>query len=93
MPQILALLFGSGSAAIASIIYLLGPGDHLIAKQPGYGGTEETIRDSSRFGISADYVSSDDIGELIKLIKPNTKVRDGFRGQQIKRVKRKRCIF
>jgi O-acetylhomoserine/O-acetylserine sulfhydrylase-like pyridoxal-dependent enzyme len=54
---------------------MLGQGDHLISRKPSYAGTVKVCAQSAQYGISADFVTSDDVEELIKRIRPNTKVK------------------
>lgn len=71
-----ALLFPSGSAAIAnSLLALLSQGDHLLMVDSCYGPTRsfcDTLL--TRFGVSTTYYSPTIGAEIKPLIQPNTKV-------------------
>ncbi len=64
----------SGMAALQTVFSLFSQGDHLLVSLDLYGGTYRLIEQVlSRFGITADYVDTNDIDELGQLRKPNTK--------------------
>jgi cystathionine beta-lyase/cystathionine gamma-synthase len=68
--------FASGMAAIATILELLKPGDHLIATDDLYGGTYrllEKVRKRSA-GLDISFVDMSDPQNILAAIKPNTKM-------------------
>ncbi|MEK4566032.1 bifunctional cystathionine gamma-lyase/homocysteine desulfhydrase [Alkalihalobacillus sp. FSL R5-0424] len=66
--------FSSGMAAIATILKLFSPGDHLLVSNDVYGGTYRLIvRVLQKEGIQADFVDTTKIAEVEKAIKPETK--------------------
>ena len=69
-----AFSFSSGMAALQTIFSLFSSGDHLLVSLDLYGGTYRLLeRIMSRFGVTADYVDTDDIDALEQHRKPNTK--------------------
>jgi cystathionine beta-lyase/cystathionine gamma-synthase len=71
-----ALVFGSGMAALSTMMLtLLRPGDHLLA-QPGlYGGTHELIvKDLAALGIEHDFLDPDDPAGWDRLVRPETRL-------------------
>lgn len=71
-----ALVFSSGSAAVASaIIGNLQQGDHIICVQKPYGWTFKLIsKFLVRFGVEYTFVDGTDIQRIQAAIRPNTKV-------------------
>lgn len=70
------LAFASGMAAIATILEMLSPGDHVVACDDLYGGTYrlfENVRKRSA-GLDFTLVDFSDITAVEKAIKPNTKL-------------------
>jgi len=68
--------FASGMAAIATILELLKPGDHVLAMDDLYGGTYrlfENVRKHSA-GIQFSFIDFSDIKNIEKNILPNTKM-------------------
>ncbi|MET3657725.1 bifunctional cystathionine gamma-lyase/homocysteine desulfhydrase [Sporosarcina psychrophila] len=66
--------FGSGMAAISSVMMLFSKGDHIVLTDDVYGGTYRVItKVLNRFGISATFVDSSDITNVDEAIKENTK--------------------
>jgi cystathionine beta-lyase len=68
--------FSSGMAAIATVLELLEPGDHLIASDDLYGGTYrllERVRKRSA-GIEVSYVDCTYSKNIEAAIRPNTKM-------------------
>jgi len=66
--------FGSGMAAISSVMMLFSKGDHIVLTDDVYGGTYRVItKVLNRFGISATFVDSSDITKVAEVIKENTK--------------------
>ncbi len=71
-----ALAVASGAAAITyAVLALAGAGDHIVALNNIYGGTynlfEHTLKD---FGIDTTFVKPDELSDIEKAIKPNTKL-------------------
>jgi len=71
-----ALVTGSGMAAIsATLLSLLGQGDHLIAHRTLYGGTHDLItRDLTRLGIEHTFVDADDPDSWGRALRPSTRL-------------------
>ena len=69
------LLFGSGMAAISTVLLsFLNSGDHAVLQRDIYGGTHHFVTaDFKRFEISHSFTSND-IGEIESAIRPNTKL-------------------
>ena len=69
-----ALGFSSGMAAMATLMELFKPGDHIIATEDLYGGTIRLFEHISRKnGVEVDFVNTADLPDLQSLIKGNTK--------------------
>jgi cystathionine beta-lyase/cystathionine gamma-synthase len=70
-----ALVTASGMAAISTtLLTVLSSGDHLLAQESLYGGTHELItKDLPTFGISFDFIDSDDPDSWKHRLRPNTK--------------------
>jgi cystathionine beta-lyase/cystathionine gamma-synthase len=66
--------FGSGMAAISSVLGLLSTGDHVIASEDIYGGSR-VIMDTfyKRWGLELTPVDTSDPENIRRAIKPNTK--------------------
>jgi cystathionine beta-lyase/cystathionine gamma-synthase len=71
-----ALVTGSGMAAIsATLLSLLGQGDHLIAHRTIYGGTHTLIdKDLPRLGIERTFVDADDRTGWESALRPTTRL-------------------
>lgn len=68
--------FASGMAAIATILELLNPNDHIIAIDDIYGGTYrllERVRTRSA-GLQISFVDMTDPKNILAAIRPNTKM-------------------
>lgn len=66
--------FGSGMAAISSVMMLFNAGDHIILTDDVYGGTFRVMtKVLNRFGLDATFVDTSDVSNIEKEIKPNTK--------------------
>jgi cystathionine beta-lyase/cystathionine gamma-synthase len=68
--------FASGMAAIATILELLKPGDHLIATDDLYGGTYrllEKVRKRSA-GLEVSFVDMSDPKNILAEIRPETRM-------------------
>ena len=70
-----SLTFGSGMAAIDTILHLLAPGEHILAGNDVYGGTfqlfERVLRPS---GLDFSYVDTTDLEQVISNLRPNTRM-------------------
>ena len=66
----------SGMAAVTTIyMALLGQGSHIVSTDAVYGPSRGVIEDHfSRFGVESSYVNTSNINEVVKAIKPNTKL-------------------
>ena len=71
-----ALVASSGMAALAiATLSLCGQGDHIIAAQDLYGGTQALFqRDFSRWGIDVSFVDALNISKVEEAIRPSTKL-------------------
>lgn len=69
------LLFGSGMAAISTVLLsFLGNGDHAVLQKDIYGGTHHFVTaDFDRFGITYTFVSND-TDEIAGAIRENTRI-------------------
>ncbi|MYL55532.1 bifunctional cystathionine gamma-lyase/homocysteine desulfhydrase [Pontibacillus yanchengensis] len=66
--------FGSGMAAITSVLMLYNSGDHLIFTDDVYGGTYRLVSSVlNRFNLDVSFVDTSDQAKIKKAIKPNTK--------------------
>lgn len=68
--------FASGMAAIATVLELLKPGDHVVVMDDVYGGTYRlfaNVRQRSA-GLTFSFVDMTDIDQVRKAIQPNTKM-------------------
>ena len=68
--------FASGMAAIATILEILQPGDHIVALHDLYGGTYrlfENVRKRSA-GLEFSFVDCTDLENVKAAIQPNTKM-------------------
>jgi cystathionine beta-lyase/cystathionine gamma-synthase len=67
--------FGSGSAAVDTIMRLLDAGDHVIMAEDMYGGTYRLAsKVVSRAGITFSYVDMRDPANVRAAVQPNTKM-------------------
>jgi cystathionine beta-lyase/cystathionine gamma-synthase len=71
-----ALVSSSGMAAIATAIMgLCSAGDHIIATQDLYGGTQVLLsRDLARFGIDVSFIDMTDLSKVEASIRKNTRM-------------------
>ncbi|MGB4849116.1 MAG: PLP-dependent aspartate aminotransferase family protein [Saprospiraceae bacterium] len=71
-----ALVFASGSAAIAAaIMSCVAQGDHVICVRHPYSWTSALLsKYLSRFGVEYDFVDGSDMKAIEKLIRPSTKL-------------------
>lgn len=68
------IAFGSGMAAISSVLSLFSKGDHLVVCEDVYGGTYRALTKLFvRFGIDTTFVDTTNLAEINNAIKPNTK--------------------
>ncbi|GBF73261.1 cystathionine gamma-synthase [Paenibacillus sp. 598K] len=64
----------SGMAALQTIFALFKQGDHLIVSLDLYGGTYRLLeRIMSRFGVTVSYVDTNDIEEMARVSRPETR--------------------
>jgi cystathionine beta-lyase/cystathionine gamma-synthase len=70
-----ALAAASGMAAVsATLLTVLGPGDHLLAQNCLYGGTHDFVTSELReFGIATDFIDADDPASWPALLRPTTR--------------------
>jgi len=69
-----ALVFGSGMAAITTVLFaLLKPGDHAVFQEDLYGGTYHFVAaELTRFGIEVAFARSQ--SDFAAQLRPNTKL-------------------
>ncbi|TGV27299.1 aminotransferase class I/II-fold pyridoxal phosphate-dependent enzyme, partial [Mesorhizobium sp. M00.F.Ca.ET.186.01.1.1] len=66
--------FGSGMAALSTILSLFSKGDHLVVGDDVYGGTYRVVtRVFSRMGLEASYVDTSNLEAVEAAIRPETK--------------------
>jgi cystathionine gamma-lyase/homocysteine desulfhydrase len=66
--------FGSGMAAISSVMMLFNSGDHVIFTDDVYGGTFRVVtKVLNRLGLESTFVDTSDVSNIEKEIRPNTK--------------------
>lgn len=64
----------SGMGALQTILALFSQGDHLLVSLDLYGGTYRLLEQvMSRFGVTTTYLDTNDIAELQRALRPNTK--------------------
>ncbi len=69
-----AMAFSSGMAAIAALMELFAPGDHIIASDDLYGGSHRLFHHISvKNGLSFDLVNTSDISLIEEKITAHTK--------------------
>lgn len=69
------LCFSSGLGAMTAITALLEAGDHLIAGDDLYGGTNRYIQKClSKQGTKSTFVDMTNVQNVIDALQPNTKV-------------------
>lgn len=71
-----ALAFGSGMAASSTLLMALtSPGDEVVCGAAVYGGTFHLLKGLlARFGVTARFVSPEQMAELPAVFSPSTKV-------------------
>lgn len=66
--------FGSGMAAVTSVLMMLNPGDHLVITDDVYGGTYRLLsKVLNRFNLDVTFVDSSDIEQVKSAITSKTK--------------------
>lgn len=66
--------FGSGMAAISSILLIFSPGDHLIVCEDVYGGTYRVLTTIfKRLGLRVTFVDATDLSAIRAAITPETR--------------------
>lgn len=66
--------FGSGMAAISSVMMLFSAGDHIILTDDVYGGTYRVVNKVlNRFGLEFTFVDTGDLEAIEAAVKANTK--------------------
>jgi cystathionine beta-lyase len=66
--------FGSGIAAISSVLGIFAGGDHIVAAEDIYGGSWRILNTFyKRWGLELTPVDTTDLDAIKKAIKPNTK--------------------
>jgi cystathionine beta-lyase/cystathionine gamma-synthase len=70
-----ALVTSSGMAAITSTLFsVLSNGDHLLIQEELYGGTHDFLtKDFASFGLTYDFINSNDPNSWESKLKPRTK--------------------
>lgn len=69
-----AIAFSTGMAAIAAVMELFRPGDHIISSDDLYGGSHRLFQHiSQKNGVSFDFADTSDLSEVKSKIKPETK--------------------
>lgn len=69
------LAFASGSAATATLLHLLSPGDHLVCGDDVYGGTFRIIDKVMRpMGLEASFVDMRDPTAIREAMRPSTRM-------------------
>lgn len=69
-----AMAFSSGMAAVAALMELFSPGDHIIASDDLYGGSIRLFRNiSEKNGIRFSFVDTSDIAQIESQIGAQTK--------------------
>ena len=70
-----AAAFASGSAATATVLQALVPGDHVIAPDDCYHGTARLLREVfAPWGLQASFVDMTDAGNVRDAVQPNTRL-------------------
>ena len=69
------MLFSSGLGATTTLTHLLSAGDHIVAMDDLYGGTNRYFsKVASRFKIETTFVDATNVENVKNAMKPNTKV-------------------
>ncbi len=68
------LAFGSGMAALSTVLSLFSKGDHLIVGDDVYGGTYRVVtRVFTRLGLEATFTDTGNLAAVEAAIRPNTR--------------------
>lgn len=68
-----AVVFGSGMAAITTVLFAhLKPGDHAVFQPDLYGGTFQFVQELTRFGVAVSFARTAE--EFAASVRPETKV-------------------
>jgi cystathionine beta-lyase len=66
--------FGSGIAAVASVLGMLAAGDHIVAAEDIYGGSYRILNSFyKRWGLEHTRVDVSDPENILRALKPNTR--------------------
>jgi cystathionine gamma-synthase/cystathionine beta-lyase len=66
--------YASGMAAIANLMLLFRPGDHLVVTEDLYGGSYRLFEQTYRqYGLEFSYVDTSDPARVAAAIRPNTR--------------------
>uniref|UniRef100_A0A182JKI4 cystathionine gamma-lyase n=1 Tax=Anopheles atroparvus TaxID=41427 RepID=A0A182JKI4_ANOAO len=69
------LTFASGLGATTTVITMLKSGDHVVAGDDLYGGTNRLLRNvAQKMGIEIEFVDLTNLAAIEQAIKPNTKL-------------------
>lgn len=69
-----AMAFSSGMAAVATMMELFSPGDHIIASDDLYGGTHRLFNHvSAKNGLKVSFTDTSDPDAVMQHIRPETK--------------------
>lgn len=69
------LTFSSGLGATTTVITMLSAGDHIVAGDDLYGGTNRLLRNvAMKMNITVDFVDCTDLAKVEAAVKPNTKL-------------------
>ncbi len=69
------LAFASGTAAAASVMNLLDPGDHVVCAEDVYGGTYRLFElVLKRYGLDYSWIDMRDVGKVRAAITPKTRM-------------------
>ncbi len=71
----MAVAFGSGAAALASVLTAFASaGDHIVMMESAYGSAQECVRQLARFNVGCTLVTGWDMDELIGALQAHTKL-------------------
>lgn len=69
------LTFSSGLGVTTAVITMLKAGDHIVAGDDLYGGTNRLLRNVAlKMNISIDFIDATDMSKVEAALKPNTKL-------------------
>lgn len=69
------LTFSSGLGVTTTVITMLSSGDHIVAGDDLYGGTNRLLRNvAMKMNIQVDFVDCTDLAKVEAAVKPNTKL-------------------